>query len=66
VAEVLVYTFSNNKHSWTVDTVPQAREYAKRIITEGLWISEGPDIEVFYPPHQIFKVKVLKSEEEGS
>ena len=61
---VLVYTFSNTKHEWTVETENQAAEHAKRIITEGLWIREGKR-QVFYPVHHIFKVKIWEEEEDG-
>lgn len=59
---VLVYMMSNNTHPFMVETMEHGREYAKRIITEGFWIketmSDDLELEVFYPPHQVFKVKV--------
>lgn len=56
--KVKVYDIYNNTREFAVETVEMGREYAKRIITEGLWIKEGMD-EVFYPVHQIVKVKVV-------
>jgi hypothetical protein len=44
-----------------VDSVNKAREYAKRIITEGLWHIEG-DTEIFIPVHNLVKVKIVPKE----
>lgn len=55
--EVIVYDVYNNTHVFTVDTVEKGREYAKRIITEGLWVKDNGD-ELFYPVKAIIKVKV--------
>jgi hypothetical protein len=54
---VKVYDTFNNTHEWGVANRDKAREYAKRIITEGLWFNDG-DEEVFYPVHQVVKVKI--------
>ena len=59
--KVVVYDIFNNKHEWTVETIEKGREYAKRIIMEGLWEKQGEE-EVFYPVHQIIKVKVCMIE----
>jgi hypothetical protein len=55
---VKVYDVFNNVHEFSVRTKEAGREYAKRIITEGLWFIDGND-EVFYPVHQIVKVKIV-------
>ncbi len=59
--EVIAYDTFNNTHRFEVDTLEKGREYAKRIITEGLWIKED-DGEIFYPVHIIVKVKVVLRE----
>lgn len=59
--EVTVYDIYNNTHSFRVESKEKGREYAKRIITEGLWLAEGEHLEegeVFYPVHSVVKVKV--------
>lgn len=62
--KVTVHDIFNNKHEWEVESREKGREYAKRIITEGLWFLdiEG-EKEVFYPVHQIVKVELSKVEE---
>jgi hypothetical protein len=55
---VKAYDIYNNTHEFGVETKEAGREYAKRIITEGLWILKD-DCEVFYPVHQVVKVKVI-------
>ena len=54
---VRAYDIYNNVHKWTVIGIEKGREYAKRIIREGLWFKEG-DTEVFYPVHAIVKVVI--------
>ena len=54
---VKVYDIFNNTFEYLVPTKENGREYAKRIITEGLWRKEG-DLEIFYPVHEIVKVTV--------
>ncbi len=56
--KVRVYDYFQNTHEWTVESIQKAREYAKRIVTEGLWYVDG-DEEVFLPVHQVFKVKIF-------
>lgn len=55
---VIVYDFWHNKHEWTVDGESSAKEYAKRIITEGLWFRDSEKGQTFLPVHQIIKVKI--------
>lgn len=55
--KVTVYDIYNNTHVWEVSTWEKAREYAKRIILEGLWYKEGKD-EIFMPVWEIIKVKI--------
>jgi hypothetical protein len=60
---VKVYDVFNNTHEFVVESLDRAREYAKRIITEGLWLNldeTGANYEVFYPVHEIVKVKINK------
>ena len=41
--------------------IRNAREIAKRIVTEGMWTTcEEAGEEVFYPTHRIYKVKIEK------
>lgn len=63
--KVKVYDFYNNTREWVQPTKKKAREYAKRIITEGLWYKEeegGVVVEVFLPVHRVVKVKVIPVE----
>jgi len=57
---VKAYTVFNVTTKWKVDSMDKAREYAKRMITEGLWYSEDGENEVFLPVHQVQKVKIYK------
>jgi hypothetical protein len=56
---VKAYDVFNNTHEFPVDTLEKGREYAKRIISEGLWVKES-DGETFYPVHQVVKVRVFE------
>lgn len=59
---VKVYFNSNNVLEYYVtgeNALERAREHAKRIITEGFWDRTENGNEVFYPVHQIYKVKVI-------
>lgn len=56
-------TIYHTKYKWDVAGQHKAREYAKRIITEGLWYIDGKD-EVFLPVHQIQKVKIYFKRDE--
>jgi hypothetical protein len=55
---VIVYDVFNNTHEWPVESIEKAREYAKRIIMEGLWYIDN-DQEIFLPVHQIVKAKIV-------
>jgi len=55
---VKVYDIYNNTHEWEVRDIEKAREYAKRIVVEGLWYKDG-DEEIFFPVHKIVKVKLI-------
>ena len=59
---VKVYTVWQTTVEFEVPTKDIAREYAKRIITEGLWNIEKDSTEVFVPVHNLVKVKI----EEGN
>ena len=56
---VRVYFTSNAEHTFPARDLRNAREIAKRVVTEGVWIIND-DSEEFYPIAQIYKVKVLK------
>ena len=60
---VEAYTKHHAKYVFTARNKEHAREIANRIITEGLWVTddEGADkgTEIFFPVHQVFKVKVI-------
>jgi len=56
---VRAYTKHNTTHEFEARDLVNAREIAKRIITEGLWLAEQTT-ETFYPITELFKVKILK------
>lgn len=58
--KVQVYLVSNDVLDFEARNKRLAKEMAKRVITEGLWVEEGEYIE-YYPVHQVFKVKILKA-----
>ena len=63
---VHVYLDSKNCVRYWVDSWVSAREYASRIIKDGLWYIEtrndtGKE-EVFIPVHRIYKVKVYEQD----
>jgi len=60
---VKVYTVYNTTREWSVESTDKGREYAKRIITEGLWYIEEDGTEVFLPVHRVEKVKVIPDRE---
>jgi hypothetical protein len=62
MVRVTAYLFNQNTFSWDVESWEKGREYAKRIVTEGLWIAEDEE-EVFYPVHQVYKVKLQETDE---
>lgn len=56
--KVVAYTIFNTTYTFEVEGLRGAREYAKRIITEGLWWIEDTGEEIFWPVPQIFKVVI--------
>lgn len=56
---VKVYMKSNAIYEFPARDINNAREIAKRIITEGLWTEE--EEEQFYPITEIYKVKIVKT-----
>ena len=56
--KVRVYFTSNATHDFEATDIRNAREIAKRIITEGCWIINKDCTEDFYPTTQIYKVKI--------
>ena len=57
---VRIYLKSNAEHYFPARDERNAREIAKRIITEGCWIINDDRSEEFYPVGQIYKVKIIK------
>jgi hypothetical protein len=59
--KVVVYTVFNTKKTFEVDSREKAREYAMRIIREGLWFTEDEreQREVFYPVANVVKVVIV-------
>jgi len=57
--KVKVYMLSNAIFYFKARNINNAREIAKRIITEGLWTEEEGN-EEFYPITQIYKVKIIE------
>lgn len=55
---VKVYMTSNAIFYFDASDIDNAREIAKRIITEGLWVNKKE--EQFYPITQIYKVKIVE------
>ncbi len=55
---VTAYTIWNTKKRWKVESRDKGREFAKRMIIEGLWYVEGKGDEVFVPPHNLMKVRL--------
>lgn len=61
--EVKVYFMSNAEHCFPARDKRNAREIAKRCIVEGVFITNDDNIEEFYPPHCIYKVKIIPNNE---
>ena len=60
---VKAYTIWNTTHEWDVESANKAREFAKRIIMEGLWYREEEQkVEVFVPVTNIVKAKINLSD----
>jgi len=58
---VKVYLKSNAIVEFKGRDTRNAREIAKRIVTEGLWTEADENgTEEFYPVGQIYKVKIIK------
>ena len=57
--KVIVYFMSNAMHEFQARDERNAREIAKRIITEGCRVINGDGTEEFYPITQIYKTKIL-------
>lgn len=60
--KVVVYLLHNVTHEFPVPTIQKGREYAHRVVTEGLWvISERGVREEYWPVHQIVKVVIVEA-----
>ena len=57
--KVKVYLKSNAEIYFDARDVRNAREIAKRIVSEGLWVTNEDGTEEFYPTDQLYKVKIL-------
>ena len=57
---VKAYTIWNTTHEWNVESLNKAREFAKRMIMEGLWY-HVEETEVFVPVVHIIKVTIKPS-----
>ena len=62
---VKVYFTSNATHEFNAKDLRNAREIAKRIITEGCWIINDDGVEELYPIQQIYKVKIIPQNKDG-
>lgn len=67
--------FGGGKIEYRVGNLSDAREYARLIITEGPFVTDGRGVITYYPPAQVFKVKIVppdvelvqtESEQDGS
>lgn len=62
--KVEAYTQHHAKYVFKARDIKHAREIANRIITEGLWVTDDEGAvsgeELFFPVHQVFKVKIIK------
>ena len=57
--KVKVYLTWNTSHSFTVAGEKTAKEYAKRIGTEGLWYDDDEvGGKVFVPVHSVVKIRI--------
>ena len=61
--EVKVYLKSNAIALFPARDRNNAREIAKRIITEGLWVIDEDKTESYYPVDQVYKVKIYEPAE---
>lgn len=58
--KVKVYLTSNAEIFFPARDERNAREIAKRVITEGVHVSNKNNTEEFYPITQVYKVKIIK------
>ena len=58
--KVRAYLKHNVIHEFPASDTNHAREIAKRICDEGLWVINDEEQETFYPITQVFKVKIVK------
>jgi hypothetical protein len=60
--QVKVYLTSNAEVIFPARDIRNAREIAKRCITEGVWVENENKTEEFYPINQVYKVKIIGKE----
>ena len=58
--KVVAYLKHNVTKEFEAKNLDNAREIAKRIITEGLWDVEPSGEETFYPITEIFKARIIR------
>ncbi len=56
--KVTAYLNHNITHDFPARDINNAREIAKRIVVEGLWVINEDKTEEFYPTDKIYKVKI--------
>ena len=56
---VRAYFTTNGEYNFPARDERNAREIAKRIITEGIWIIDENGVEEMYPVQQVYKVKII-------
>jgi hypothetical protein len=56
---VLVYMKTQDMYEFPAKSINNARQIAKRIITEGVWVTIG-EVEEFYPAANVFKVTIRR------
>jgi len=60
--KVRAYLKTNATVEFPARDIFNAREIAKRIITEGLWIINDDGTEEFYPITQVWKAKIIPND----
>jgi hypothetical protein len=56
---------TNWRHLITAHDLKDAREIAKRTVTEGAWLTSSGGIEEYYPITEIHKVKIIPLKDEA-
>ena len=56
---VIVHMFGGGKIEHKVGNLADAKEYAHLICTKGPFVNDSRGVITYYPPSQVFKVKVV-------